>query len=106
VELLLLVDAAMIFCFSSRFREKTVSNLNVKNIMDNLGKNRVSFLHAKRVADTLTNFISSCDNCISSEHVPYRDITTKDSEGDRNELEFVNSEQYIKVIRAASKHNE
>ena len=66
--------------------------------MDNLDKDSANFLHAKRVIDTLTNFICSYDDRISSEHVPYRDITTEDSDGDRNKLEFFNSEKYIKVM--------
>ena len=74
------------------------SSLRVNNIMDNLDKKSANFLHAKRVIDTLTNFICSYDDCISSEHVPYRDLTTEDSDGDRSKLEYFNSDAYIKVI--------
>ena len=74
------------------------SSLRVNNIMDNLDKKSANFLHAKRVIDTLTNFICSYDDCISLEHVPYRDLISEDSDGDRSKLEFFNSDVYKKVM--------
>jgi hypothetical protein len=73
------------------------SSLRVSNIMDNLRKQSATFLHAKRVIDTLTNFISSYDDHITSENVPHRDIASGDSDGDRSKLEYFNSDAYIKV---------
>ena len=86
-----------------KFRRKMASSLRVNNIMDNLDEKSANFLHAKRVIDTLTNFICSYDDRLSSEHVPYRDITTAESEGDRNKLEFFNSDKYIKIVVGDSK---
>ena len=74
------------------------SGLRVSNIMDNLSEKSANFLHAKRVVDTLTNFICSYDDCISSEHVPFlQALTSEDSDGDRSKLEFFNSDAYKKV---------
>ncbi len=73
------------------------SGLRVSNIMDNLSEKSANFLHAKRVIDTLTNFICSYDDCISSEHVPFQELTSVDSDGDRSNLEFFNSDAYKKV---------
>ena len=67
--------------------------------MDNLDEKSSNFLHAKRVCDTLTNFICSYDDVVSLEHVPYRDLISEDSDGDRTKLEFFNSDVYKKVIR-------
>lgn len=78
------------------------SSLRVNNIMDNLGDKSANFLHAKRIVDTLTNFICSYDERVSSEHVPYRDITSEDSDGDRERLEYFNSDGYKKVIQIAA----
>ena len=75
------------------------SSLRVNNIMDNLDEKSANFLHAKRVIDALTNFICSYDDCISLEHVPYRDLISEDSDGDRSKLEFFNSDVYKKVIQ-------
>ena len=61
--------------------------------MDNLPENSSNFLHAKRVADTLTNFICSSDTCVSTEHVPY----LVHLEEDREKLQYFNSEEYVKV---------
>ena len=74
------------------------SSLRVSNIQDNLGKKDTSFLHAKRVVDTLSSFICSYDDCINFEHVPYRPITSVDTDGDRNQLEYYNSDKYKKVL--------
>ena len=73
------------------------TNLRLSNIMDNLDEK--SFLHAKRVSDTLQNFICSYDDVVSLEHVPCRDLISEDSDGDRTKLEFFNSDVYKKVIR-------
>ncbi|CAB3978993.1 F-box DNA helicase 1-like [Paramuricea clavata] len=81
-----------------KFRGKMASSLRVSNIMDNLRKESATFLHAKRVIDTLTNFISSYDDHISSENVPHRDIASGDSDGDRSKLEYFNSDAYIKIV--------
>ena len=89
----------MQYSFIVRFRGKMSSSLRVSNIMDNLDKKSSNFLHAKRVCDTLTNFICSYDDVISLEHVPYRDLISEDSDGDRTELEFFNSDAYKKVVR-------
>ena len=87
----------MQYTFIVRFRSKMSTNLRLSNIMDNLDEK--SFLHAKRVSDTLQNFICSYDDVVSLEHVPYRDLISEDSDGDRTKLEFLNSDVYKKVIR-------
>ena len=66
--------------------------------MDNLDEKSANFLHAKRVIDTLTNFICSYDDYINLEHVPYQVWTSEDRDGDRDELEFFNSDKYKKVM--------
>ena len=84
--------------FILRFRRKISYSIRVKNIMDNLDKKSAKFLHAKRVNDTLTNFICSYDDSINLEHVPNQVLVSEDGDGDRNELEFFNSERYKKVM--------
>ena len=65
--------------------------------MDNLDEKSAKYLHAKRVIDTLTNFICSYDDHINLEHVPYQVWTSEDRDGDRDELEYFNSDKYKKV---------
>lgn len=85
--------------FIVRFRGKMSSSLRVNNIMDNLDKKSANFLHAKRVVDTLKNFVCSYDMGVSQEHVPYRELISEDSDGDRDKLEYFNSEAYKKVMQ-------
>ena len=84
----------MQYTFIVRFRGKMSSSLRVSNIMDNLDEKSSNFLHAKRVCDTLKNFICSYDDVISLEHVPYRDLISEDIDGDGTKLEFFNSDVY------------
>ncbi|XP_028410868.1 F-box DNA helicase 1-like [Dendronephthya gigantea] len=81
-----------------KFRGKMASSLRVNNIMDSLGDKSSNFLHAKRIVDTLTNFICSYDELVSSEHVPYKDISSQESDGDRKKLEYFNSDEYKKIV--------
>ena len=64
------------------------------------------YLHARRVEDTLKNFIASADTAVKSAHVPpvsraVRDVSASEGSelfGDNGaDLTYLNSEKYVQV---------
>ena len=64
------------------------------------------YLHARRVEDTLKNFIASADTAVQAKHVPPVQravVDVSSSEGSETfgdhgaDLTYLNSEKYVKV---------
>ena len=54
---------------SHRYKHKLAQQLKIKTIMENL-PGESEYLHAKRVQETLDNFISSADDVVEVVHIP------------------------------------
>lgn len=83
-----------------RYRKKLTSNLRVSSIMDAL-PDELGYLHAKRVGDTLNNFIASADEAFKLVHVPEVNLENLSSEDssvkDKAEPGYLNSTKWKKV---------
>ena len=55
--------------FSHRYKHKLAQQLKIKTIMETL-PGESEYLHAKRVQETLENFISSADDVVEVVHIP------------------------------------
>lgn len=81
-----------------RYRRKIAPSIRVNTVMNNLSEENANYLHAKRVVDTVSNFVSSSDEIVSCEHVPWHQFTTPASTAkERKQLEYFNSYDYKKV---------
>ncbi|XP_046839694.1 F-box DNA helicase 1-like isoform X2 [Xenia sp. Carnegie-2017] len=84
-----------------KYRRKIAPSIRVNTVMNNLSEENANYLHAKRVVDTVSNFVSSSDEIVSCEHVPWHQFTTPASTAkERKQLEYFNSYDYKKKVVA------
>ena len=95
----------MILWFIYRYKHKLSYGLRISTIMNALPP-KSGYLHARRVEDTLKNFIASADTAVKSAHVPpvsraVRDVSASEGSelfGDNGaDLTYLNSEKYVQV---------
>ena len=92
-----------------RYRHKLTYRLRISTIMNALPSN-CGYLHARRVEETLNNFIASADTTVNPKHVPAAKRTlveVSSSEGSEivvsifgehgTDTSYLNSDQYIQV---------
>ncbi|XP_073249885.1 F-box DNA helicase 1-like [Porites lutea] len=78
----------------SRYKYKLAQQLKIKTIMENL-PGESEYLHAKRVQETLENFISSADDVVEVVHIP-------ELKGKAANVSSLNSREYkLKVVSDA-----
>ncbi|XP_066030353.1 F-box DNA helicase 1 isoform X2 [Pocillopora verrucosa] len=93
-----------------RYRHKLTYRLRISTIMNALPSN-CGYLHARRVEETLNNFIASADTTVNPKHVPAAKRTLVDvssSEGSEivvsifgehgTDTSYLNSDQYIQKV--------
>lgn len=87
------------------YKHKLGYGLKISTIMNALPP-KCGYLHARRVEDTLKNFIASSDAAVAAKHVPpaHRarvDVSSSEGSeifGDHGaDLTYLNSEKYIQV---------
>ena len=92
-----------------RYKHKLTCGLRIGTIMDALPLN-CGYLHARRVEETLNNFIASADTTVNRKHVPVTkraSVVVSSSEGSEvmtsifgeygSDTSYLNSDQHIQV---------